>query len=783
MPKEAFNGARIQLFSLREANELHVRGRCAYQNIGAGLSRFVDPVDDRVYLHSQFETFDAHDVYPCFDQPDLKATFAFTVLAPADWEVVSNTAGRPSPVEGGKVRWTFPPTPRMSPYVTAVMAGPYHVVHDRHGEIDLGVYCRQSLKQYLDADEVFEITKQGLDFYARTYDSPYPFGKKYDQLFVPEFSAGAMENAACVTIAEYFVFRSKVTDAAREMRAEVILHEMAHMWFGDLVTMRWWDDLWLNESFATFMSTFAQVEATRFKNGWTTFANQVKAGARRQDQLPTTHPIAANIVDIESVYLHFDQITYDKGACVLRQLVAWVGQDTFLRGVQRYLKTRQFGNASLREFLSDLEQGSGRDLSAWSEEWLETAGLNTLIPVIRLREGGDGPTIASFAIEQEAPEQWPTLRPHRLAIGLYDRRGAALQLRRRLELDVQDATTPVPQLKDERAPDFILLNDGDLAYVKVRLDDRSLRTARDHLASLPDPLARAVSWGSFWDMLRDARLPAREFLPIVLNNIHGEDDIGVVQDLLRQAATAVRVYGDPAKAKAAGQTLADHALKVLEQAEPGSDLQLAWARAFIGAACSPAHLDRVRGILDGTVVYQGLKVDTDLRWAIVTALAASGAADPSLIEAELARDPTDIGQRNAAGARAARPTAEAKAQAWSALIDDRSLPLAMMHSIMRGFQQYDQRRLLEPYVRPYFEVLDPIWKGREIEVALALASSLYPAVVVGDDVVNRTTMALNREATAGPIRRILLESRDQMERTIRGRALDASAKEPASARA
>ena len=780
MPKEAFNGARLRLTNLKEANELHVRGRCAYQNIGAGLSRFTDPVDGRVYLHSQFEPFDAHDVYPCFDQPDLKASFAFTVLAPEGWEVISNTAGQPSPVEGGKVRWTFPPTPRMATYVTAVVAGPYHAARQRHGDIDLGIYCRQSLKEYLDADEIFEITRAGLDFYSRVYAYPYPFGKKYDQLFVPEFSAGAMENAACITILEHFIFRSKVTEAARESRAELILHEMAHMWFGDLVTMRWWDDLWLNESFATFMSTFAQVEATRFRNGWTTFANTVKSGARRQDQLPTTHPIAANIVDLESIHLHFDQITYDKGASVLRQLVAWVGQDTFLRGVQRYLKTRQFSNASLDEFLSDIEQGSGRNLSAWSEDWLETAGLNTLVPTVRLRQGGDGPSIASFAIEQEAPEQWPTLRPHRLAIGLYDRKPEGLRLRRHLELDVQEAITPVPQLQDEKAPDFILLNDGDLDYAKVRFDERSLQTARDHLASLDDPLARAVSWGAFYDMLRDARLRARDFVAIVLNNIHGEDDIGVVQTLLQQASVAVEIFGDPANARAAGQTLAEHALRTLEQAEHGSDLQLVWARAFIGAASSAPHLARVRGILEGTVVYEGLRVDTDLRWGIVIALASAGAAEDSLIEAELARDPTDIGQRYAAAARAARPTAEAKAQAWSALIDDRSLSLAMIRSLLRGFEQPDQRHLLEAYVQPYFQALDRIWKEREIEVALDLARGLYPSVVVGDEVVNLSTMALNREATPGPLRRILLESRDQMERTIRARAFDASAAEPAA---
>jgi aminopeptidase N len=531
------------------------------------------------------------------------------------------------------------------------------------------------------------------------------------------------------------------------------------------------------------MALLAQVEATRFKNGWVTFANQAKAGARRQDQLPSTHPIAANVVDIESLFLNFDQITYEKGASVLRQLVAYVGQDTFLRGVQRYLKTRQFGNADLKEFLADVEQGSGRNLTTWAEAWLQTAGLNTLVPSLRLRQEGDSTTIAAFSIEQEAPAPWPTLRPHRLAIGLYDRSSDGLQRRNRIELDVEGPVTPVPQLRDQRAADLLLLNDGDLAYVKVRLDERSLQTARHYLANLSDPLARAVAWGALWDMLRDAQLPARQFLPIILNNIHGEDDIGVVQTLLAQASSAINVYGDPENARAASQQLAEHALGVLEQAPPGSDLQLAWARALIRAATSPEQLRRVGGILDGTVVFKELKVDTDLRWAIVGALASAGAAADSLIDEELKRDPTDIGQRNAAAARAARPTAAAKQEAWTALISEVKLPLATIRAVMGGFHQPDQRSLLEPYVQPYFDALDPVWKERDIEVALAFARGMFPAVVVGQDVLSRSTMFLDRESTPGPIRRILLEGRDQMERTIRARALDASgAKEIAGAR-
>src|SRR5437660_9031812 len=776
VPKEAFNGARIALENLREANELHVIGTCDYQNIGAGLNRFKDPVDHKVYLHSQFETFDAHRMFPCFDQPDLKASFTFTVLAPSEWVVVANKPGQGQPVAGKETikRWTFGATPKMSSYLTAIVAGPYHGVRDRHGDVDLGIFCRQSLAQYLDPEEIFTITKQGLDFYGEAYKYPYPF-QKYDQLFVPEFSAGAMENIGAVTFNEAMLYRSKVTEAVREDRADAVVHEMADMWFGDLVTMRWWDDLWLNESFATFMSVLWQVEATRFKNGWVTFANQYKAGARRQDQLPTTHPIAADVPDIQSVYLNFDAITYNKGACVLRQLVAYVGQDTFLRGVQRYVKQRQFANATLADFLSDVEAGSGRDLKAWSKLWLETAGLNTLRPVAT----SQSETIGSLNIQQEAPRDHPTIRPHRLAVGLYDRQSNGLQLRRRVELDVADETTPVNDLAGERLADLTLVNDLDLTYAKIRLAERSLSTATDHLAELTDPLARAITWAALWDMLRDAELPARRYLPLILNNIQGETDIGVVQDLLAQASSAIWVYGDPANAQSALKTLADHALRALDNAPAGSDFQLAWAHAFINAARSEEHRSIIRGLLDGIKVFTGLKVDTDLRWAIVGALAGIG-ADDGLIEAELERDPTDEGQRHAAAARAARPTAEAKEQVWASLMEDRALPLATMRSMMGGFQRFDQRRLVEPYRPRYFQALASVWKERDIEIALAFARQMFPTVLVDEDTVAATDRYLADANVPGPVRRILLEGKDNMQRAMRGRAADTATVENVS---
>src|SRR6266568_1639616 len=704
VPKEAFNGARITLSNLRDANELHVLATCDYQNIGAGLNRFKDPVDHKIYLHSQFETFDAHRMFPCFDQPDLKASFTFTVLAPSDWVVVSNNPGQAQTVSGKEniKRWTFGATPKMSSYLTAIVAGPYHGVRDRHGDVDLGIFCRQSLAPYLDPDEIFTVTKQGLDFYAEAYKYPYPF-QKYDQLFVPEFSAGAMENIGCVTFNESMLFRSKVTEA------------------------------------------------------------------RRQDQLPTTHPIAADVPDIESVYLNFDAITYNKGACVLRQLVAYVTQDTFLRGVQRYIKQRQYSNASLADFLSDIEGGSGRDLKAWSKLWLETAGLNTLRPLPTSKSE----TFDSLTIKQEAPPEFPTIRPHRLAVGLYDRKPGVLLLRRRVELDVAGEDTPVKDFDGEPLADLLLVNDLDLTYAKIRLDERSLSTATEHLAELSDPLARAITWAALWDMLRDAEIPARRYLPLILKNIHGETDIGVVQDLLAQAASAIFVYGDPANQDGGLKTLADHSFRSLDEAPAGSDFQLAWAHAFINAARSPEHLSVVRGLLDGIKVFTGLKVDTDLRWAIVNACAGVG-QDDGLIDAELKRDPTDEGQRHAAAARAARPTAEAKEQVWASLMEDLTLPLATMRSMMRGFHRFDQRRVLEPYAARYFQALGNVWKERDIEIGLAFARMMFPSVVVDDHTIKVTDQYLARENVPGPVRRVLLEAKDNMQRAMRARAVDAA---------
>jgi aminopeptidase N len=764
IPVESYDKARsrLPLRGLLANNELRIVADCNYQHTGVGMHRFADPTDGKVYLHTQFEPYDAHRVFACFDQPDIKASFTLTVTAPEEWDVVSNS---PSTTDGGV--WRFSPTEVMSTYLVAVVAGPYHVVRDVHGQVDLGIYCRESLAQYLDADELFTLTKQGLDFFEEEFDYPYPFAK-YDQLFVPEFNFGAMENPGCVTFNEYMVFRSRQTEAAHEGRGNTLLHEMAHMWFGDLVTMRWWDDLWLNESFATYMATHALAQATRFRDAWVRFAAGTKAGAMAQDQMPTTHPISADIVDTDAVRLHFDGITYLKGASTLKQLVAWVGQDAFRDGLRRYFRKYEWRNAELADFLANLEQASGRKLTDWSTEWLETAGVNTL-----RADFTAGDAYESFSIVQTGQPGNDTLRSHRVAVGLYRLADGALVRDRRVELDVVGERTEVPDLAGETVPDLVLLNDDDLTYAKVRLDERSLATLADHLSDISDPLARTLCWAATWDMVRDAELATRRFVALVLAQAPAEGDDSALARLLGQAASAADVYGDPANRAALHASLATAAREALAGAEPGSDRQLIWARHFVSVAERPEDLAYARALLDGTEEVPGLAVDTDLRWQIVMALAAEGVDDgEALIAAELERDPTDIGERRAASARASRPAAEAKAAAWSRLTEERDLPLATLRSIAGGFHVTGQDELLASYVEPYFANVPKFWEERTRDEALSLIRGLFPSTLIGREVLDATDAALADESLPGPVRRILLESQDQMARALRGRAAD-----------
>ncbi|MGW5850429.1 aminopeptidase N [Streptomyces sp. NPDC055254] len=785
-----FRDARITLRHLAAGeNELRVVADCAYTNSGEGLHRFVDPVDQQAYLYTQFEVPDARRVFASFEQPDLKATFRFTVTAPEGWTVVSNS---PTP-DAADVKdnvWRFEPTPRISTYITALIAGPYHSVHSSYEgpdgqSVPLGIYCRPSLAEFLDADEIFDVTRQGFDWFQEKFAYAYPFAK-YDQLFVPEFNAGAMENAGAVTIRDQYVFRSKVTDAAYEVRAETLLHELAHMWFGDLVTMEWWNDLWLNESFATYTSIACQAsaEGSKWPHAWTTFANSMKTWAYRQDQLPSTHPIMADIRDLEDVQVNFDGITYAKGASVLKQLVAYVGTDAFFQGVQAYFKAHAYGNTRLSDLLGALEETSGRDLTAWSKAWLETAGINILRPEITT--GADG-TVTSFAVRQEAPalpagaKGESTLRPHRIAIGLYELQDGSLVRTERIELDVDGALTPVPELVGRARPAVVLLNDDDLSYAKVRLDEESLAAVTAHLGDFAESLPRALCWASAWDMTRDGELATRDYLALVLSGIGKESDIGVVQSLQRQVKLAVELYADPAWREEGLATWTEATLENLRAAEPGSDHQLAWARAFAATARTEGQLTYLSALLDGAAEIEGLVVDTELRWSFLERLVATGVAGEAAVAAELERDPTAAGERHAATARAARPTAEAKAEAWALVVEGDALPNAVQEAVIGGFVQTDQRELLAPYTEKYFAVVKEVWETRSHEIAQQVAVGLYPALQVSQETLDATDAWLASAQPNAALRRLVSESRAGVERALKAQAADAAAAAAAAA--
>ncbi|MGW3864379.1 aminopeptidase N [Streptomyces sp. NPDC005047] len=780
-PSEVFDGTRIALEDLAADNELVVDAQCAYSRTGEGLHRFVDPEDGEVYLYTQYEPADSRRVFANFEQPDLKAPFRFEVRAPEEWTVWSNGAGER--VDGV---WRFAETKPISTYITCVVAGPYHYVTDSYDrvledgtrlEIPLGALCRKGLAPHFDADDVFLITKQGLDFFHDHFDYPYPFGK-YDQAFVPEYNLGAMENPGLVTFREEYIFRGKVTQASYEGRANTILHEMAHMWFGDLVTMEWWDDLWLKESFADFMGAFANVGATRFKDAWITFANRRKAWAYRADQLPSTHPVTADIRDLEDAKLNFDGITYAKGASALKQLVAYVGQDAFLEGARRYFKRHAYGNTRLGDLLSVLEETSGRDMAAWARSWLQTAGVNSLTPQVLLSAEG---SIDELAVVQEAaviaPADHPELRPHRVAVGLYRRTGeGSLERYARAEVDVDGPRTVVAELAGAEAPELVLVNDDDLTYCKTRFDDTSLATLREHLGSLTDPLARALCWSALWNMTRDALLPARDFIGLVLRFAGRESGIGVLQMLHAWAESALTHYVAPEWRETGGRLLGQGALRELREAAPGGEPQLAWARFFAAVASEEAELSLLRGLLDGSEKINGLEVDQELRWAFLAPLAAHGVADEAVLAAELARDDTASGKRHQVRCLAARPSAAVKAQAWAQVVESDALSNALVEATIAGFERSSQRELLAPYTEKYFAAIERVWAERSIQIGMDVVRGLFPSLMDSQDTLDATDAWLSAHEDAAPaLRRLVLEARDDLSRALRGQACDAAA--------
>ena len=762
LPPGASTGARLELRDLAEENELVVDALMRYSNDGEGLHRYTDPADGYTYLYQHLFINNAGRVLPAFDQPDLKAVFKVGVTAPPDWLVATN--GELLSRDGG--RWEFAPTKRISTYLATLIAGRYHVVTDEHDGIPLVLYVRAALAEHLDeqAPEIFEITKQSLDRFHEMFDLRYPFGH-YQQAFAPEFNFGAMEYPGLVVCRDEMIPRSAVTDTDRERRANVIAHEMAHMWFGDLVTMAWWDDLWLNESFAEYLGSRVTAEATRFTDAWTTFAMQRKAWGLRADQRPSTHPVAPDEVDdTEQALLNFDGISYAKGAAVLKQLVAWLGDKAFLAGLNSHFEAHAYGNATLADLLGALSGASGRDLSGWAELWLRRAQVNTL----RAEVTTDGGNYAEVAVVQTAPDGYPTLRPHRIGIGLYDR-GADGSVVRREYTEVElEATgrTVLTGLTGEPAADLLLLNDSDLTYAKIRLDDDSAAAVPLLLPDLGDSLARAVIWAATLDAVVDGERPVTELVRLVLAALPVESEVAVVEDVLRATHGLVDRYATPEDRPAALAVLAEAADRVLAASAPGDSRQLAAARGLIRAGVDVA---RLRGWLAGEGVPAGLAVDADLRWLIIYRLAVLGAAGADMIDAELAADRSASGEQWAARCRAARPDAGAKADAWAAIVGDATLSNRIAELTASGFWQPEQLDLLEPYVERYFAEMPEMMRIRGGMSAEHIASVAYPSVAVSE---RTRRLAADLIATPGlnPILlRVVQDSDDDMRRALAAR--------------
>ena len=768
-----FDGESIFITNLAADNVLVIELEAEYSKSGEGLQRSVDPADGEVYLYSQGETAHIRNMFACFDQPSLKATFTLTVTTPGHWAAVSNNPVESKVVKGELVEWKFKTTPRIPTYLDALIAGPYASVHDVYKgekEIPLGIYCRKSMMQYLDPEDIFLITKQGFEYFEKVFGLAYPF-EKYDQIAVVDFNFGAMENAGAITFREeVLVFRSHMPDKAYLSRANTILHEMAHMWFGDMVTMFWWDDLWLNESFAEWASYLALSESTRFNGAWTEFNSARKNWAYRQDQLSSTHPIIADMVDMEAVNANFDGITYSKGASVLHQLVAHVGRPQFIAGLQKYFAKHAWGNTTLNDLLVELESASGRKLDAWVNTWLQTAGVNTLRPQLEI----DGDVYKSVVISQEVPlvpAGSKELRPHRLAVGLYDISGDSLNRRKSVELDVVGASTVVTELSGEKVADLLLINDRDLSYAKLRFDDRSIATLKKYLGRLNDPLARALSWAAIWDMHRDAQISSADFIEIALSGLAGENDDAIVNIVIGQLGTSVEGYASDANRDKYREKLAAGFWKLMQASAPASDLQLLYSRAFAANAHTPEQIKNVRGLLNGEV--KGLKVDTDRRWDFLIALTERGAATQAELDAELASDNTTSGNLAYQSAKAATPNAEAKAYAFNTVMHQ-DAQTSVRSALVAGFQRPIQRHLLEPFVDLYFESLLSEWESKSYEGAAKFVTGMYPSWIISQATLDKTNAWLNGVGKDAPavLRKLVKESQDGVIRALKVAALD-----------
>ncbi|MEV0455766.1 aminopeptidase N [Catellatospora methionotrophica] len=761
----------LPLDGLSVTNELTVRAEFGYAAGLWGLFRTVDPADGAVYAYSSFEPGAAQRVFACFDQPDLKAAFTWQAVIPSAWRAISNMpVATTSPGPDGSTVVGFAPSPRMSTYVTVLCAGPFAEARSRVEGRDLGIFHRASMTPHLDADAVFALTRRGMAFYETEFGQPYPL-PKLDYVAAPEYR-GAMENFGCVVFNERdFVFRSRTTPAEQLRRGAVIMHELAHMWFGNLVTMRWWDDLWLNEAFATWASYWCLQAVSDFAEPWADFAVQHKARGLKADQEASAHPVYSDAPDVEAAEAGFDDITYRKGASVIKQLAAYLGEPTFAVALRDYFSRHAWSNATFGDFVACLEKASGRDVTAYADQWLRTAQASTLR--VEATVGADG-RYEQVVIVQEAPAAHPTLRTHRVDVALYDRADGTLQRRGSAAMEISEARTPVPALTGQPAADAILPDDNDLTFAKLRFDERTWQTVRTSVSSLPGQLQRAVCWTSAADMLHSIELPAREFVRMVCACLPAEPSGALAGIVLREADAAVDYFADASWRPTGRRALAQAAWSAVHSAEAGSALQLMWLRCYCGSAGTAVDLERLRSWLDGAAPPPGVSVDQELRWLILQSLAAAGAAGEAEVEREFAADNSVGGRYAASTTRAMVATPQAKELAWqTALAPGTSVPLR--RAILTGFTHPAHTALTEPYTARYFAQLNEVWREQGGEAARYVAEYGFPAAQVSSATLAAADGWLADGAPSASLAKVVATAADRMRRALAARELDRSA--------
>jgi len=702
-----------------------------YSTDGSGFHRFVDPKNGEVYLYTDFEPYDANRLFPHFDQPDLKASYKIDVTAPAHWQIISATR-ETNITENGEIKvWSFPASAKFSSYIFSLHAGNYAVWEDKFEDIPLRLFARQSLAEYVNTEEWFIPTKQSFGFFNKYFDVKYPFGK-YDQIVAPDFNAGAMENVAAVTFNEGYIARGEKSTSARMSLANVIAHEMAHMWFGDLVTMRWWNGLWLNESFATYMANLAISEASDFENNWDVFYSGTKQWAYRTDDSVNTHAIELPVASTGEAMSNFDGITYGKGASVLKQLPYYLGEENFRIGVSNYLKKFSYQNTDLDDFIGELGKAAGKDMTQWTQDWLFNAGLNTIKVNYQCSDG----KISEFAINQTAPEGYPTLREQRVQIGLYNVNdaGNAMTLSSATPIMYKGATTEIQEVIGKTCPDLVYPNEADWGYVKVDLDEKSLASAQQHINAIDNTTMRLMLWQSLSDSVRDANLAADQLVHFAMANLAGETDYNVVRKIASTLTSALGYLTVATRLEQKDYSelykeVEDLYLSLLEKAEAGSDFQKLWYGRYVSVTKTNKHLANLQNILNGEKSFDGITIDQDKRWSLVAKMNRYQFGNyQAILTAEKEKDITDSGVKSAIYSEVLRPEPAVKEKWFNVVINNPDkLKLSTLRYIMWGLFPSEQQALEAPYKDKILAHIPKLNEGSDLGLLGSFTGSMLPS--------------------------------------------------------